>query len=350
MAVAAAHRQHHRNAALAAGREDAAVALGQAGGADLQPPEPVALERVGAGLVEHQARRRVAVRLPHRLQRAVERLQVGRVGAAVGQVDVEAGGHLAEGIVLLAVHRQRPDAGVAPEDRRGAVALVHVQVDHRHPQRLARMQAQPLGLHQPRGHRQIVEDAVAAAGVRAGMVRAAGEVGGDALGEGGAGGLDGRADRAPGALGHHRRPGKSDLALRGRRQRAVEDAVDVGRRMRQGQLAATGRQRLGQPHLRQLGGDAVAQQAVLLHREAVPGGQRQHEVIGIEGLHAGIVSSVTNDRLLKADAGQPERRPDLPAGHSGPTVRRIPAICCTAAWRRPVVPCMNILSRSASPC
>ena len=54
------------------------------------------------------------------------------------------------------MERNREDARVAGEDRRGAVALVDVEVDHD--------DAQPrLGLEHARGDGDIVEDAVAAA-------------------------------------------------------------------------------------------------------------------------------------------------------------------------------------------
>ena len=136
-AVAAGHRQRHRNAPLAQRRQHAAVALGQAAGAELQPAQAVVLVRVGAGQVEGQAGRRVAVAGPGRGQRAVQRLEVVRVGAAVGQFDVQVAGLLAEREVLRAVQRQREHGRVVAEDRRRAVALVHVEVDHQHAQQRA---------------------------------------------------------------------------------------------------------------------------------------------------------------------------------------------------------------------
>ena len=55
--------------------------------------------------------------------------------------------------------------------------------------------------------------------------------------------------------------------------------------MGQGQFAVTRGRRLLQTDRRQPGGHAVAQQGVLLHRKAMPGGQRQHEPLGGIGLH-----------------------------------------------------------------
>ena len=83
---------------------------------------------------------------------------------------------------MLAVQRQGEHAGVLPEDAGRAVALVHIQVDHSHLQRstLRAVKAAPFGLHQARGHRRIIEDTKAAALLSAGVVRAAGHVGGHA--------------------------------------------------------------------------------------------------------------------------------------------------------------------------
>ena len=84
--VATGHVHHHRDAALAQNRQHAPVALGQAGMAELEAAQAVALVRVGAGQVEGQAGRAAAVQLPlpGLRQRGIQRGQVGRVGAAVG--------------------------------------------------------------------------------------------------------------------------------------------------------------------------------------------------------------------------------------------------------------------------
>jgi hypothetical protein len=118
--------------------------------------------RVGAGQVEGQPGRGRLLARPGLRQRVVERGQVGLVGAAIGQLHVQVARFLAEGEVLRAVQREREHGRVVAEDRRRAVALVHVQVDDEHPQQRAVL-AVPLGLHQPRGHRHVVEDAVARA-------------------------------------------------------------------------------------------------------------------------------------------------------------------------------------------
>ena len=81
---------------------------------------------------------------------------------------------------MLAVHRQRENAGISAKDAGRAIALVHVQVNHRHAQGrlLAAVTTGPFRLHQAGRHRRVIENAKAAAFVCAGVVRAAGHVGG----------------------------------------------------------------------------------------------------------------------------------------------------------------------------
>ena len=84
-----------------------------------------------------------------------------------------------------------------------------------------------IALQDARGDRDVVEDAVAFAAIGERMMRAAGQVGGDAVVERGARRGDRRADRSPRALDHLRRPRKADAPLDLRAQRAVGDGVDV---------------------------------------------------------------------------------------------------------------------------
>src|SRR5205085_7155529 len=96
----------------------AAVWRRQPGGRELEAAEPVALVRIGARQIEDEAGWRVAMALPQRGERAVERLQVLLVAAAVGQLDVEVARLLAEREVLRAVQRQREHGRVVAEDGR----------------------------------------------------------------------------------------------------------------------------------------------------------------------------------------------------------------------------------------
>ena len=118
-------------------------------------------------------------------ERFVETRQVRIVAGAVGELDVEAARHTREGIVPRAVHAEGEYPFVAGEDRVGAVPLVHVEVDDRG----ARDPAFVLqGAHR---HRDVVEHAEALAVIGEGVVRAAGEVDREAVGERGACGGDG---------------------------------------------------------------------------------------------------------------------------------------------------------------
>ncbi len=166
---------------------------------------------------------------------------------------------------------------------------MHVQVDDGHAQRATgAVMARVFGLHQPGRHGSVVEDAEAAALVGIGVVRAAGQVGRQPLARHRiATGLDGRAHRAPCPFAHGRAPGETDFSLRAGVQRALADRTDVARRMRQRQLTVAGGQRLPQTHLRPFGGQALAQAPVLRHREAVPAGQGQDEVVGVVSVHGG---------------------------------------------------------------
>ena len=62
---------------------------------------------------------------------------------------------------------------------RSAIALVHIQIDHRHLQVRAPRPgtAAPLGLGQPGGHRHVIEYTKSAALVRISVVRATRQIG-----------------------------------------------------------------------------------------------------------------------------------------------------------------------------
>ena len=103
----------------------------------------------------------------HLRQRLAKQREVRAVGGARRHVDVEVGRALAEREVLAAVHREREDVRLVGEDGRGAVALVHVEVDDRH---AAHAALAP----RPRGRDgQVVEDREARAVAAVRVVRAA---------------------------------------------------------------------------------------------------------------------------------------------------------------------------------
>ncbi|MNT10415.1 hypothetical protein D3C72_1452460 [compost metagenome] len=175
---------------------------------------------------------------------------------------------------------------------------MHVEVDHGHPEQPAG--AGLLDLHQPRGHRRVVEDAEAAALVGIGVVRAARHVGRHAAREGGAAGGDGGAGGAARALDHRLAPRKADLAYGLRAHAAFADGGDPFGGVGQRQLVIGGAR--GRVHLdgRQLLLQAIAQHRVARHGKAVARRQGQDELPGIESTHG---------RILAAQAGF--RRPLL---------------------------------------
>ena len=124
---------------------------------------------------------------------AVQRREVGGIVAAVGQAHVQVAGLLAERKVLLAVHGEGEDGVVVPKDGRRAIALVHIEVDDRHPKWLSRMCSGPFGLHQPSGDRGVIEDTKATALIGIRMVGAPSQIARHPFDHGGSCRLDGGA-------------------------------------------------------------------------------------------------------------------------------------------------------------
>ena len=189
----------------------------------------------------------------------------------------------------------------------GSVALVHVKIDHRDLRRGARsagagLALRPFGLNHPCHHRNVVEHAKAAALVGVGVVRAAGQVGGDTFFARHAGGGNACAHRPFGALGHCRAPGKPNLPNHGGFGGSLRNRRDVILGVGQGQLGVRRRQRFAQVDIGQLLGELVAQHAVLGHGETVALWQGQNKLVGIERFHARIVA---NRRLKRALRGLP---------------------------------------------
>ena len=167
---------------------------------------------------------------------------------------------------------------------------MHVEIDHGHPKQ-APFMPMPFGLHQARGHGDVVEHAIAAALARVGVVGAPGQIGGHALTakQRRASGQDRGAHGAPGALDHLGRPGKTDLALLCGAQRPLHHRIDPAGLVGQRQHPVGGGLGLAQAYARQGVLDRPPQQLVLGHRERVARGQRQHERVGMEGEHRRIL-------------------------------------------------------------
>ena len=181
---------------------------------------------------------------------------------------------------------EREDGRVALEDGGGAIALVHVTIDHGNSRR-CRTRCDRIPLDDARGDGDIVEDTVAGAMIAEGVMRAAGQVHGGAIGEREARRGNRSPNAAPRPFDHRRRPWKSDPALVFRRQASLNHVSNVCRIVREQELVERNGTRL-----HEIAGieDAVrnhtlAQLSILQHRERMRGRERQDEVIAVEGFH-----------------------------------------------------------------
>jgi hypothetical protein len=188
-------------AALADLVENQLVPFGQTGLGELEPTQAVVLVGVGARQVDHQVGLAPG---KHRAEGGLQGGEVSVVGGAVGQFHVQVAALLVEGVVAGAMDAEGEALWPVGQDGGGAVALVHVAVDDRHPLDPA------LGAHGQGGDGGVVEDTEAFAPVAEGVVGAAGQVGGAAVLQRRPAGRQGGAGGAAGALHHGLRPGKAD--------------------------------------------------------------------------------------------------------------------------------------------
>lgn len=282
--IPAGHGEGHGQAVLPAAFEHPAVPFGQPCESQRQPPEAVVPVGVGAGQVDDEVG---AGAVEGGAETPVEAGEVGAIAAAVGKLDVEVAFRLGKREVAGAVDGEGVDAVVAGQDGGGAVALMHVAIDHQHPADAA------LGLQGAGGDGGVVEDAEAFPPVPVGMVGAARQVGGDAIGQGGPAGAQGGAGGAAGAFDHGGAPGKTDGFLFPLAQTPGGDAPDVVRVVGTGQGGVVGR--FGKV---EIGGGKFAafrqdgpQPGIFFHGKAVAGGQGQDEDVGVEELHGGGAGS-----------------------------------------------------------
>lgn len=159
-----------------------------------------------------------------------------------------------------------------------AVALVHIAVEDQHP-------VYPASLQQVAAdHGQVVENAEAGGVVVMGVVGAASEVAGNAVLQRHLGGQQRATYRAYGAPGQGFAPGQAEAALVLGGQFSVHVAFDVAAVVGQGEdlVGADVRAQQGlisgQPAVDQV----VVQQAELVHREAVFGGELRAVVFVVD--------------------------------------------------------------------
>jgi len=213
-----------------------------------------------------------------------EPFEVLVVTHAVREADVERRAHLARRIVALTVHRERKDVGVALEDRRRAVALVHVEVDDERAARPA------LPLQDADRHGHVVEHTESLAVIRERVMRAAREVGRDPVVDGCPGGVERALHCQPGATPQRGGPRHADPANLGGRQGPGRQVPEIRLAVDPPQVLERGLRRRAQVVAPHGAGpqQAFGQQWVLGHRERVHGRQRHEIVVVVGTVHPGF--------------------------------------------------------------
>ncbi len=228
------------------------------------------------------------------------------------------------------MQRERERARVGSEDVGGAVALVHVAVDHQH------ALGEPVAAQRGDRHGDVVEEAVAARERVPGMVRAAAEVQRHAVLQRMPCRRDRAGDRPAPALDQLGRPRQPEAALLAHRQPTVADAREQVAVVHRAQLLPPDRARLVQ-----LAGahepvrdDALREQLVLVERELVARRQREAPAVVGPDVHLGV----RLDRHGATSSYGPEHR----RGHGrvrrdrrGARARAGPSRLCRRAGRPP---------------
>ena len=132
------------------------------------------------------------------------------------------------------MHREGEDIGIVFEDPRGAVALMHVEIDHQRPGDPA------LAAQGPDRDRHVIEDAVSLAVIGKGMVGSPGEVDAGPALERVTASLERALHGAEGTLRQERAPRKPETPEFGRGQRPVDHGLDVPGAMHQRQRVSGG--------------------------------------------------------------------------------------------------------------
>jgi len=166
---------------------------------------------VGATDVEEQVRMEVVKRLHEVL---FEDGQVVVVGGAIREVEIDVGGGLGHGVVVLLMNRKSEDVGVASKDFRGAIAVVNVSIDDHS------RANDSISLEAADSNGDIMNHAEAFAVVGKGVVEAAADARGKAIGQGALSGEDGAAGGKPEGFDGFFRIRDFEAHLLGGRERA----------------------------------------------------------------------------------------------------------------------------------
>ena len=277
--VTAAHYDDHRHSEPRASAEDHVITLRERLRGHTQAPQLVVFVRIRPGDVERDVE---TIGRKGGGQTFCNRSEVFAIAAAIGQRDVERAALFSKREVVRPMHRKREHVGFVTKNRCRAVPLMHVRIENDGSPDL-------LFVHQPTdGDRDVVKNAITFAVIGVSMVGAAGEVDRIAVVQRGAGRAHRGADGPTRTFDHLQRPGESDAPLFLRIQGSIGNAPHVRRVVRQGELRIRRSRWLDQFMWRNDPGGqhTLAQPAVLRHREAVPGRQRQYKMISVENLHA----------------------------------------------------------------
>ena len=178
--------------------------------------------RIDARLIEDEVGREIG---QHTRQRVGQYRQIGVVAGAVLQPDIERRARLAHRKILFRMDRQGEYVATPGQQRRGAIPLMHVEVEDQDARGLS-LRDQAVG-----GDGEVVEDAIASARIGQCMMAAARRIGGIAMDHG-------QFRRQPCAARRQQRSAhdplrhrKADPARFFRRDGQRQHFVDIGRIM-----------------------------------------------------------------------------------------------------------------------
>lgn len=169
LAITPAHGAGERDATATRFPHDGAVPRFQPRIAQRQSPQPVVSMRIDPGLIQDQVGAKAIKRLGQHLH---ERRKIIGVTHPVGKRYVQRRPHLAHGEIPLRMDGQRENIVPPLHQLRGAIALMHVEVENQHPPRV------PFPDQSIRRDGQVIEHAITRAAVVKRMMTAPGRVGG----------------------------------------------------------------------------------------------------------------------------------------------------------------------------
>ena len=284
--IATGHGDGDGDLSAAAMRENPAIPFDESGHRQPEEAEAIILVRIGTRQIDDEFR---AGDIEGGIEAFLKPQEVGVIGTAIGQFNIEIAFFLLERKIARAVDREGENAFVAGQNAGRAIALMDVTINDQYPA------CQAFCLHGAGGHGGIIENAESFATISKSVVRAPGEIGCNAILHCGATGADGGASGTTGAFNHAFAPRKTDHFLRLFRQLTVTDLLDVVRVMGACEFFIAGGVREMKVGFCK---HATAQQActqprIFLHRETMAGGERENENIGIKKFHEGRWRAMT---------------------------------------------------------